>query len=340
MTEHLPSESKESFNNSAEIIEPRTLAQSELDDIELTVRELLETEVTHNDLRAVVSSLLEEKGQLPLGEEENQRQFQIEVDGEVVEKNIYIDPSDFGTVVRPLRLEDFTADTRSLDTVELSEPAGVAEAEVSQEQPVESDMAEQAELNTEQAALDREEIGDEQRTEADAERQKHELIDQENQERLRDVRNRLNTMVEDAGTDVRIMANILEDLTQSAYRQMINTNDIQDTLHSLQRKLSESSERSQEVTRYLQGVTEEFNLDVDSGRRMVESIDQAIGTVRRAGGQLEDEAATQLRMLQRQVEEAQYGGSAEEIRMRIRQLSGQFEETIYDYRRKMTNVEL
>jgi hypothetical protein len=99
MTEHL---SPESLTSTPEITGIPHLTKGELDDIELQVREMAETNITHNDLRALTSALLEAKGQPPLAEGEDRRAMLIDIDGETIEQAIFVDPKDFGTFVRSI----------------------------------------------------------------------------------------------------------------------------------------------------------------------------------------------------------------------------------------------
>jgi len=108
MTEHL---SPELINDTPESLEPRLLTKSELDDMEAYVHALRETNATHNDMRAIVSELLVEKGHEPLADGEDRRTFQLETDGDVVEQTIFLDPSDFATFIVAAKDQIVTAET-------------------------------------------------------------------------------------------------------------------------------------------------------------------------------------------------------------------------------------
>lgn len=78
------------------------VSQSNLDDIELSVREQLDLDVPTDAIRSSISEQLMALGLEPLTDDETSRTFTLEGEGEPEEHTIVVDPSDFGTRVRSI----------------------------------------------------------------------------------------------------------------------------------------------------------------------------------------------------------------------------------------------
>ena len=100
MIVHDPYESRPKPTAETELPDPRTLDQSELEIIELQVRDRLMQGDSDEQVRQLTDSLLKSVGQAPLADGETQRSMKLRIDGEEVERTVVIDPSDFGTFVR------------------------------------------------------------------------------------------------------------------------------------------------------------------------------------------------------------------------------------------------
>jgi hypothetical protein len=87
-------------DTSSETLPARTLSKADLETIELQVRDRLMEGDSEGELRALTSTLLENAGQAPLSENETERTFMLDIDGEEVERTLVVDPNDFGTFVR------------------------------------------------------------------------------------------------------------------------------------------------------------------------------------------------------------------------------------------------
>ncbi len=85
-----------------EAINQRALSQSDLDSMYLEAQDLLDAGTPAEDVRSVISGMLESAGQAPLAENETQRSITLDIDGEMVERTIVVSPEDFGTSVRPM----------------------------------------------------------------------------------------------------------------------------------------------------------------------------------------------------------------------------------------------
>jgi hypothetical protein len=326
----------EAATGNPEDIEPKVLDKSELDDLELFVRELLDTGATDNDIQAVINAKLPELGITPLAEGEDRREVEFVVEGETVKKTIIMNPRDFGTFVSNVEAEllsdqeteDFPIDRLRAhhDDIHLLNELG-------------HDAVKGSDVSIE--------LGDNEPEQESAEADDNEVVEEEettehlNEETMQLARRKLSDLMELSQAEQRVVSHVMDELVDISRREMIDIDAINQDIHAAWRRMNELAEEASSSMRAI--VALEGQLDTRSSLFATESdrLEETALQVRRSTQLIEEEAIYPLRVLMGLVDEA--GSSLEgkhELHRRISHVAEQVQTTLSQYTRSLQNMKL
>ena len=350
----------EAINDTPEALEPMVLNKSELDDIELYVRELLNTGATYNDLRAVISAMLEQKGQLPLAEGEDSRTLTLDIDGEIVERTVVLDPRDFGTTVSNVEahlmsddaVEDFPIDrlrerlNDTIDSPEEESPNNQAEQDATNDtldKKLGHDAVQASDVSVENTAAAEEQLLDDaHEDEAEPEAtQEDESTEQLNQESMQLARRKLNDLLEVSQTEQRVISPIMDELATNLSRGMLDIDSVGQDIQMVWQRMNQLVEESNTTVRAFISIESQLDTRSSSFKAESETLEQAAITVRRSLQQIEEDAVYPLRVLMSLTDEARFNLEAkQDLQRRIQHVTETVQSALSHQMRSLQELEL